>query len=160
MTTLLLFVLAATVSGCVDNCMSYGATITDVYPYFNYNFFYIPIDTASGCKQCYFSINSTLSNVYNIGLYNFRHNNMTYATNGDLNGNIGFTSCNPGYCMISFKNIGLFDSLSIQVIDTPNASSDCFYNNSHCSDEGVIVTQVQYSTVYPSYYKMMGCIFS
>lgn len=153
----LFFILAS--RGCQDQCMSYGATITNVMPYNKYNFFYVPLDTSSGCKQCYFSVNSSISNVYNIGLFNYKDNSMTYASSSDLNGNVGFTTCNFGYCMIIFKAIGLYNYFSVQVIDTPNANIGCVFNNSHCDSEGVIASQIIYSTSYPSYYKLIGCKF-
>jgi hypothetical protein len=147
------------VFSCQDECMSYGMTVLSVYPYNRSNFFYVPLETTSGCKQCYFSVNSSVSNIYNVGLFNYKDNSMTYASSSDLSGNIGFTTCNIGYCMIIFKATGFFSSFSVQVIDTPNSNSGCIYNNSHCNNEGIIAAQIVYSTSYPSYYKLIGCVF-
>lgn len=152
-------IFATVGDSCVDSCMAYGITVTNISPYNKYNFFYLPmLSNLNDCKQCYFSVSVPSSNMIYIGLYNpnTTSNGITTATSSDLQLNTGFTTCDPGYCMVILRSVGIFSSISIQMMISKPLTPDCIYNNTHCTSSGIISSEVRYSTANPSY-NMMGC---
>lgn len=146
MKLIVLFVFVNFLSGCVDDCMSYGSTIQNIYPYDKSNLFYLPIESSfKSCKQCYFSISVPSTNTFSIGLYDPFTPNISIATTSDLNLNTGFTTCNTGYCMAILKNAGTLNFITIQLLESqsPEGSGYCIFNNSHCSSSGVVSTTMR-----------------
>lgn len=161
MKLLTLFVFMNVLRGCVDDCMSYGSTVQNVYPYDKNNLFYLPIESSyKTCKQCYFSISVPSTNTFSIGLYDpFTPNVSIATTTSDLNLNTGFTTCDVGYCMIILNNAGTLNFITIQLLDSQSTegSGYCVFNNSHCSSSGVVSTTMRSSVSSPRTTYSLNC---
>jgi hypothetical protein len=143
---------------CVDNCMAYGSTIQNIFPYNEATFFYLYTEAdINDCKQCYFSISVPSINTFTIGIYDpHTYNKSSATTTSDLNLNSGFTTCQPGYCTVFFSKTGAINSVSIQTFSAPKVDG-CIFNNSHCSSTGIVTSSMIYSYGNPKYYYSMKC---
>lgn len=153
MDKLIFFFFLGFAFGCQTNCSFYGSTIYNTSPYNTHNFFYL--DEIFDCKRCYFNITSEISNQYSVGIYNNLNNRITFAITTDFSSSFGFDTCQKGYCCIVFDEPGIFDTISINMIEIDYLDG-CSFSNQFCDNNGLISSTLQYSNTYPEY-QTMGC---
>jgi hypothetical protein len=154
---LTLFSLSLSVNACVDNCMAYGASILNTYPYNSNTLFYLPVNF-DGCKQCYFAVTVGPSNPISAGLYNPSNGSIAIATSSDTSLKTGFTTCSEGYCMILLDRTKSYNTITMQVVPSTYSGETCFFNNSYCGDSGIVSTQMKYVIPADPQPGSLGCV--